>query len=282
MGFRSRAPRDRRRPLDTADVGDGRRARGAWGLVRRPRTVPRDPVDAPVEEQALARRGRILGTVPPRGIRSAAQAHHVPRRRGARAPLRRRRDRRGTVRAPRRRRGRHHDAPRAVRARRRPPGGPCTPGGLLHGVRPRRDAPGRPRRSRLRRRPARLRLDPILRALARRSRLAHRLGKRAPRRREDAAPPLRRLGARDRGGRRRRLSPAPARARGTARSRRGAPRVRVVRTGIPVELLLAGTQRPLDVFTLPSSTTTTLPLVLAGTGLRLHRAARMPGVGAVS
>ncbi len=60
------------------------------------------------------------------------------------------------------------------------------------------------------------------------------------------------------------------------------PRVRVVRTGIPVELLLAGTQRPLDVFTLPSSTTTTLPLVLAGTGLRLHRAARMPGVGAVS
>lgn len=56
------------------------------------------------------------------------------------------------------------------------------------------------------------------------------------------------------------------------------PGIRVVRTALPVELVLAGADRPLDVFTLPSSTTTTLPLVLAGTGLRLRRAAAAPGV----
>jgi hypothetical protein len=44
------------------------------------------------------------------------------------------------------------------------------------------------------------------------------------------------------------------------------PGVRIHRTGLPVELGLAGAREPLEVLTLPSSTTTTLPLVLAGTG----------------
>ena len=44
------------------------------------------------------------------------------------------------------------------------------------------------------------------------------------------------------------------------------PGLRIHRTGLPVELVLAGARQPLEVHTLPSSTTTTLPLVLAGTG----------------
>lgn len=44
------------------------------------------------------------------------------------------------------------------------------------------------------------------------------------------------------------------------------PDLEVHRTGLPVELVLAGARGPLEVHTLPSSTTTTLPLVLAGTG----------------
>lgn len=51
------------------------------------------------------------------------------------------------------------------------------------------------------------------------------------------------------------------------------PGVRFVDSQLPVELVLAGARGPLEVFTLPSSTTTTLPLVLAGTGLHLRRAA---------
>ncbi len=42
--------------------------------------------------------------------------------------------------------------------------------------------------------------------------------------------------------------------------------VTVVDSGLPAELLLAGTTEPLELLTLPSSTTTTLPLVLDGTG----------------
>ena len=42
--------------------------------------------------------------------------------------------------------------------------------------------------------------------------------------------------------------------------------IEVVRTGLPVELVLAGAREPLEIHTLPSSTTTTLRLVLAGTG----------------
>lgn len=44
------------------------------------------------------------------------------------------------------------------------------------------------------------------------------------------------------------------------------PGVTVVRTDLPVELVLAGTREPLEFFTQPSSTTTTLRLVLQGTG----------------
>lgn len=44
------------------------------------------------------------------------------------------------------------------------------------------------------------------------------------------------------------------------------PGVTVSRAMIPAELLLAGTTGPLEIITLPSSTTTTLPLVLEGTG----------------
>lgn len=50
------------------------------------------------------------------------------------------------------------------------------------------------------------------------------------------------------------------------------PGIRIVRSPLPAELVLAGADRPLDVFTLPSSTTTTLPLVMHGTGLRLRSA----------
>lgn len=55
------------------------------------------------------------------------------------------------------------------------------------------------------------------------------------------------------------------------------PGVSVLRTGLPVELLLAGAREPLDLYTLASSTTTTLPLVLDGTGSRL----RVGGLGKV-
>ncbi|MET2012814.1 hypothetical protein ABXJ56_14825 [Microbacterium chocolatum] len=39
---------------------------------------------------------------------------------------------------------------------------------------------------------------------------------------------------------------------------------------LPIEVLLVGTTRPLTLFTLPSSTTTTLPPILAGSGSLLH------------
>lgn len=42
--------------------------------------------------------------------------------------------------------------------------------------------------------------------------------------------------------------------------------VEIRETRLPVELVLAGAVEPLDIRTLPSSTTSTLPLVLAGTG----------------
>lgn len=48
------------------------------------------------------------------------------------------------------------------------------------------------------------------------------------------------------------------------------PGLTIHRTDLPVELVLAGAQRPLDIRTLPSSTTTTLPLVLDGTGSRVR------------
>ena len=44
------------------------------------------------------------------------------------------------------------------------------------------------------------------------------------------------------------------------------PGVRLVETGLPAELVLAGATEPLEVLTLASSTTTTLPLVLEGSG----------------
>jgi hypothetical protein len=50
------------------------------------------------------------------------------------------------------------------------------------------------------------------------------------------------------------------------------PRVTVLRTGIPVELALAGTTEPLDIVTLPSTAAVTLRAVLTGTGstIRTH------------
>lgn len=59
--------------------------------------------------------------------------------------------------------------------------------------------------------------------------------------------------------------------------------LRIHETKLPVELVLAGTREPLEVHTLPSSTTTTLPLVLAGTGSTLRsevRAAEQKGAAA--
>jgi hypothetical protein len=49
------------------------------------------------------------------------------------------------------------------------------------------------------------------------------------------------------------------------------PGVRVFDTGLPVELVLAGAREPLEVLTLPSSATTTLTHVLAGSGSRIRR-----------
>lgn len=54
------------------------------------------------------------------------------------------------------------------------------------------------------------------------------------------------------------------------------PGLRIHETRLPVELLLAGTREPLEVHTLPSSTTTTLPLVLAGTGSTFRTAGGLP------
>ena len=50
----------------------------------------------------------------------------------------------------------------------------------------------------------------------------------------------------------------------------GIPGVTIRRTDLPVELVLAGATEALDIRTLASSTTTTLPLVLAGTGATLR------------
>ncbi|MFE4725455.1 hypothetical protein [Microbacterium sp. NPDC056736] len=54
------------------------------------------------------------------------------------------------------------------------------------------------------------------------------------------------------------------------------PGVRIHTTGLPVELVLAGAREALDVHTLPSSTATTLPLVLAGTGAVVRTGAARP------
>lgn len=49
--------------------------------------------------------------------------------------------------------------------------------------------------------------------------------------------------------------------------------VEIRETRLPVELVLAGAAEPLDIRTLPSSTTSTLPLVLAGTGSTIRPSA---------
>jgi hypothetical protein len=48
------------------------------------------------------------------------------------------------------------------------------------------------------------------------------------------------------------------------------PGVQVFDTGLPIELVLAGAREPLEVFTLPTSATTTLAHVLEGTGSRIR------------
>lgn len=48
------------------------------------------------------------------------------------------------------------------------------------------------------------------------------------------------------------------------------PGIDLIRSAVPVELLLAGATRALDLHTLPSTTTTTLRLVLAGTGSTIN------------
>ncbi|MEV8267896.1 hypothetical protein [Microbacterium sp. NPDC076911] len=55
--------------------------------------------------------------------------------------------------------------------------------------------------------------------------------------------------------------------------------VAVVQTSLPIELILAGHPTPVDVFSQPSTTTTTLPLVLRGTGSRVHKSAPSPEIG---
>lgn len=58
---------------------------------------------------------------------------------------------------------------------------------------------------------------------------------------------------------------------------RAIPGVRISDQRLPAELVLAGASRPLEVLTLASSTTTTLPLVLEGTGSVLRECT--PGEG---
>ncbi|WP_396667124.1 hypothetical protein [Microbacterium sp. R86528] len=55
--------------------------------------------------------------------------------------------------------------------------------------------------------------------------------------------------------------------------------VTVVQTSLPIELILAGHPTALDVFSQPSSTNTTLPLVLRGSGSRVHSSAPGPEIG---
>jgi len=57
------------------------------------------------------------------------------------------------------------------------------------------------------------------------------------------------------------------------------PGITVVRTGLPVELALAGAVEPLELHALPSSATTTLAAVLAGTG-SVIRTGRLPAASA--
>jgi hypothetical protein len=60
--------------------------------------------------------------------------------------------------------------------------------------------------------------------------------------------------------------------------------VTIIAHPLPVELLLAGATEPLEILTLPSSTTTTLPLLLSGTGSRIRRrrSGQSPANGSVS
>ena len=46
----------------------------------------------------------------------------------------------------------------------------------------------------------------------------------------------------------------------------GIPGVHISKPALPAELVLAGATERLEIITLPSSTTTTIPLVLSGTG----------------
>lgn len=61
------------------------------------------------------------------------------------------------------------------------------------------------------------------------------------------------------------------------------PGLKILDTDLPVELVLAGATEPLEIMTLPSSTTTTLPLVLAGTGSIVRtRTSRAPRPGVIA
>lgn len=53
--------------------------------------------------------------------------------------------------------------------------------------------------------------------------------------------------------------------------------VEIVDTGLPAELVLAGSDHALDLYTQPSSTTTTLRHVLAGTGSTIHEGSHASG-----
>ncbi|GAA1859206.1 hypothetical protein ACFQZV_01310 [Microbacterium koreense] len=70
----------------------------------------------------------------------------------------------------------------------------------------------------------------------------------------------------------------PQEQRAAVRRIRG---VHLHETTLPVELVLAGAEGRVDVFTLPSSTTTTLPLVTQGLDVRMFTAAQRP-LGAVA
>jgi hypothetical protein len=61
---------------------------------------------------------------------------------------------------------------------------------------------------------------------------------------------------------------------------RGIPNITISPARLPAELVLAGAQRPLEIFTLPSSTATTLPLVLEGTESVIRTKPSVPKVPA--
>ena len=202
------------------------------------------------------------------------------------------RRRRSDDRAPRARARRHAPAyarpggleSRAkTRARRADAGSPdaARGAGAAHAVHRVRGGPGggRPRSSRRRGRAEHLRLDARERTADRAAASSGRARQRRGDRRDDRPGALPRAGSSGL-ARSAPLSYLPHRRESPEQLDWVSllPGVELVRTGLPVELVLAGSPEPLELVTLSSSATVTLEQVLAGTGSRIRttRLRRLP------